>query len=102
MLTVQLSWQSNFNKGKLGIGTLNDNGLKQVIKKFTRMTKKSKTLIDNIIANNEMVSAKNNIKSNVTECIDILLGMVTVGKYRIYSIIISAIIELNEIDNVNE
>ena len=45
-----IDWQSDFYKSKLE-SRLNDNGLKQIMKKFTRIMKNSKTLIDHIITN---------------------------------------------------
>ena len=66
-----IDWQTDFYKSKLE-SILNDNGLKQIMREFTRITKNSKTLIDYIITNNEMVLAKNNINNKITdhECID--------------------------------
>ena len=54
------------------------------MKKYTRIMKDSKTLIDYIITNNEIVSARNNINNKITdnECIDILSRMKTIGSYR--------------------
>ena len=50
--------QSDFFNSNLE-SILNDNELKQIMKEFIRITKNSKTLIDYIITNYEMVSAKN-------------------------------------------
>ena len=49
-----IDWQSDFYKSKLE-SILNDNGQKQIMKEFPRITKNSKTLIDYIVTNNEMV-----------------------------------------------
>ena len=69
-----IDWQSDFYKSKLE-SLLNDNGLKRIMKEFTRITKNSKTLIDYIITNNEILSAKNNTNNKITdhECIDIFI-----------------------------
>ena len=110
-----IDWQSDFYKSKLE-SILNDNGLKKIMREFIRITKNSKTLIDYIITNNEMVSAKNNINNKITdlECIDIFIENgngrkiqnteMDIFKYNKdrFDNELSAIIEFNEIDKINE
>ena len=111
-----IDWQSDFYKSKLE-SLLNDNGLKRIMKEFTRITKNSKTLIDYIITNNEMVSAKNNTNNKITdhECIDIFIengngrkiqnkemDILKYNKEDRFNNELSAIIEFNEIDNIHE
>lgn len=52
---------------------LNDNGLKQVVNEYTRITKHSKTIIDYIISNNENIKVKTNSSNKISdhEAIDI-------------------------------
>ena len=55
---------------------MNDNGLNQIMKEFTRIMKNSKTLTNNNkFTNNEILSARNNRNNKTTdhECIDIFM-----------------------------
>ena len=70
-----IDWcKDNFNKNKMQC-LLHNNGLKQVIEEFTRITQGSKTLIDFIIANSSNIQAKTNISNKILdhEAIDIIV-----------------------------
>lgn len=70
-----IDWsKESFYKNKLKC-LLDDNGLKQVMKDFTRITENSKTLIDYIISNNQNISAEINIANKISdhETIDIII-----------------------------
>ena len=55
-----IDWSKNNTYKNRIQGTLNDNGLNQIIIGYTRMTENTKTLIDFVITNHINVSAKNN------------------------------------------
>ena len=53
---------------------LNDNGLKQIVKEFTKITQSSKTFIDYIITKMVNITATTNVDNKIAdhESIDIL------------------------------
>lgn len=55
--------------------TLNDNGLKQIVTDYTRVTKNTKTIIDYVITNNYNIYARNNGENKIAdhEAIDITI-----------------------------
>lgn len=71
-----IDWcKDGFYKNKMQC-LLDDNGLKQVIGEFTRITQSSKTLIDFVITNNNNISAKTNSSNKISdhETIDIIVN----------------------------
>ena len=56
-----VDWQSDFYKSKLE-SILNDNGLKQILKVYTRIK-----IVDYIIANNKMMLARININKKISD-----------------------------------
>lgn len=69
-----IDWNQDFYTSKLE-SILNDNGLKHLINEYTRITKRSKTLIDYIITNNESITAESNVNNKIAdhESIDIFI-----------------------------
>lgn len=69
-----IDWNRDFYTSKLE-SILNDNGLKNLINEYTRITKRSKTLIDYIITNNEAITAECNVNNKIAdhESIDIFI-----------------------------
>lgn len=62
-----IDWKKdNFYKEKIE-NLLNDNGLKQIVTEYTRITQYSKTLIDYVITNNERISVTNNINNKISD-----------------------------------
>lgn len=62
-----IDWNKNeFYKSKIQ-NILDDNGLKQVVNECTRITVNSMTIIDYVITNNPMISAKTNINNKISD-----------------------------------
>lgn len=95
----------------------NDNGLKQIVNDYTRITENTKTIIDYVITNSENVSAANNSLNKIAdhEAIDIKVKTRTknqdeiskkeieIFKYNktLFNQEISAILKNNENDDLN-
>lgn len=72
---INIDWcKHSFYRNKFK-SILDDNGLKQVIDEFTRITQNSRTLIDYVITNTRNISAKVNISNKISdhEAIDIMI-----------------------------
>ena len=67
-----IDWYRNYYRTRL-VSIFNDNGLKQIVHEFTRITQSSKTLIDYIIINMGNITARSNVDNKIAdhESIDI-------------------------------
>ena len=70
----QYYWYRDYYRTRL-VSILNDNGLKQIVNEFTKITQSSKTLIDYIITNMGNITARTNVDNKTAdhESIDILI-----------------------------
>lgn len=70
-----IDWKKNDTYKNRIQATLNDNGLKQIVSDYTRVTENTKTLIDFVITNNMNILVKNNDENKISdhEAIDITI-----------------------------
>ena len=61
-----IDWYRDYYRTRL-VSILNDNGLKQIVNEFTRITQCSKTFIDYIITNMGYITARTNVDNKIED-----------------------------------
>ncbi|XP_037822581.1 serine protease/ABC transporter B family protein tagA-like [Lucilia sericata] len=111
-----IDWsQNNFYKNKIE-NIINDNGLNQIVNKYTRVTNRSNTLIDYVLTNSDNVSIENSANNNIADHETLIVNIKTkydkethnetkeIFNYKknLFYSYLSEIIATNLCDDINE